>query len=148
MKIEVVKRYGEKEMRAEEQRLAAKHEDPAKAKRELLTQKCRNFDLVDDLMVLSALRHPDTEMTERVIFQSYQFYHEITPRRMELLEYISTRPVTSIKDLAIKLKRDYKNVYDDVKGLNQIGLVEYAKEGKNRRPYTLVDRIMITIGGK
>jgi predicted transcriptional regulator len=43
----------------------------------------------------------------------------------------------------MELKRDYKNVYDDVKALEKYGLVEFIIEGKNKRPITKIETISV-----
>ena len=57
------------------------------------------------------------------------FLKYITPRRYELLERLHRSGALSIRALAKLLQRNYKNVYDDVKLLEQIGLVEKNIDG-------------------
>jgi predicted transcriptional regulator len=62
---------------------------------------------------------------ERVYFHDVKtFLKYITPRRFELLEQLRQNGAMSIRALSKLLHRHYKNVYDDVKLLEQIGLVE------------------------
>ena len=44
----------------------------------------------------------------------------------------------SIRQLALQLERDYRNVYDDVQRLLELGLVE-IKDGKLHVPYDEID---------
>jgi predicted transcriptional regulator len=67
---------------------------------------------------------------ERIYFHDVQtFLKYITPRRFELLERLRQNGATSIRALSKLLLRNYKNVYDDVKLLEQIGLVEKDAAG-------------------
>ena len=67
---------------------------------------------------------------ERVYFQDIKtFLKYITPRRYELLDQLHRNGAMSIRALAMLLQRHYKNVYDDVKLLEQIGLIEKNKDG-------------------
>ena len=67
---------------------------------------------------------------ERVYFHDIKtFLKYITPRRYELLEQLHRSGALSIRALAKLLQRHYKNVYDDVKLLEQIGLVEKNDDG-------------------
>ena len=67
---------------------------------------------------------------ERVYFHDIKtFLKYITPRRYELLEQLHRSRALSIRALAKLLHRHYKNVYDDVKLLEQIGLVEKNDDG-------------------
>lgn len=70
------------------------------------------------------------EPVNRVYFQNLGTLLKIlTPRRLELLKTIHHKGDTSIRALAALLKRDYKNVYQDVKSLEAIGLIITAKSG-------------------
>jgi predicted transcriptional regulator len=50
----------------------------------------------------------------------------LTPGRWVLLKKLHQQGPASIRSLAKGLGRDYKNVYQDVKRLEQIGLIERA----------------------
>ena len=65
----------------------------------------------------------------------------LTPCRMELLKKIHELKPNSIKELAEKTGRDFKNVYNDLKVLSAIGLVEFREEGRSRRPYLPYDKV-------
>ena len=62
-------------------------------------------------------------------FASYsQLHSALTNKRMELLECVAQHEGMNIRKLAGQIGRDYKNVYDDVQLLIQLGLIE--KQGK------------------
>ena len=65
---------------------------------------------------------------------------------MELLEYVSSHNPKSVKTLAAELKRDYKNVYDDLLALQRYCLIEFIREGKNKRPVTRLTGIEVILG--
>jgi len=52
--------------------------------------------------------------------------------------------VASIQDLAAKLRRDYKNTYDDLAALKAWGLVAVLREGKNQRPVSHVTSLRVS----
>ena len=54
----------------------------------------------------------------------------LTPRRAELLAKIQEFKPESIKELADRIGRDFKNVYNDLQVLASIGLVDLEKEGR------------------
>jgi predicted transcriptional regulator len=81
--------------------------------------------------------------SEFLSFETFDMYLAITPKRMEILDYININEPRSVKDLAIGLDRDYKNVYDDLLGLSKIGLVNFIKIGRNKTPITRVDYIQV-----
>ena len=70
------------------------------------------------------------EPVNRVYFQNLETLLKIlTPKRLELLKTIHHKGDMSIRSIAAYLKRDYKNVYQDVKSLETVGLVITAKNG-------------------
>jgi len=66
---------------------------------------------------------------------------KLTPRRMELMDQISRHRVDSINELAIRIERDVKNVYNDLKTLESLGFVRLIKEGRRLVPDLLVKEI-------
>ena len=59
-----------------------------------------------------------------VTFLSFQAMTEtLSPRRLELLRYVRQHGAASMRDLAASLKRDYKNVHQDVRALEAGGLL-------------------------
>lgn len=51
-----------------------------------------------------------------------------TPARWTLLERLRAEGPLSVKELARRLQRDYKNVHSDVKRLVELGLIERRKD--------------------
>ena len=81
-----------------------------------------------------------------VYFTSFEAFRKIlTPKRLELLHTIKTRKPSSIHELARMAKRDVKNVADDVKYLEQIGLIEKKETDHKIAPMTKYDRIALEI---
>lgn len=73
---------------------------------------------------------------ERVYFHDVKtFLKYITPKRFELLDGLHHNGSMSIRALAKLLNRHYKNVHDDVKLLEQIGLVEKDEAGLYSVPW-------------
>src|SRR3989344_8246430 len=56
----------------------------------------------------------------------------ITGARIELLNVIREKKPNSIQELARFVKRDFKNVYMDVKFLQEFGLIELEENGARR----------------
>jgi predicted transcriptional regulator len=48
----------------------------------------------------------------------------LTPKRWELLKYVHSHSVRSVRALSVQLKRDYRRVHDDVEALATAGLLE------------------------
>jgi hypothetical protein len=66
-----------------------------------------------------------------------------TPRRIELLDTLSKQRFNSINNLASKIGRNVKNVYNDLKLLEKTGLIRLNKEGGRTSPEILVKEITI-----
>ncbi len=70
----------------------------------------------------------------------------LTPKRLELLDSLSSLQAKSINDLAQKIRRNVKNVYQDLQALKKLGFVVFKKRGKrNIIPETLVEEITFLI---
>jgi DNA-binding transcriptional ArsR family regulator len=70
----------------------------------------------------------------------------LTPKRIELLHTLATSRVESINDLAKKLRRNVKNVYQDLQILRKMGFVKLTKRrGRAIIPETLVREIAFII---
>jgi predicted transcriptional regulator len=59
----------------------------------------------------------------------------LTRRRLELLDVLGSNPGASIRGLAGRLGRDYKNVHGDVAVLVVLGLIERDAAGRLSAPY-------------
>lgn len=59
-----------------------------------------------------------------VTFLSFQAMTEtLSPRRLELLRHVRQHGAQSMRYLSVSLKRDYKNVHQDVRALEAGGLL-------------------------
>jgi len=73
----------------------------------------------------------------------------LTEKRLELLHVIKEQEPDSVYELAKILKRDIKNVNDDLELLKDIGLVSITKARKGRGrviPRVNYDKIQLEIG--
>jgi predicted transcriptional regulator len=119
---------------------------------------CGSPDKIDDYMLWQAIINHEKQLEQSPILSDQttitRFIEEITnhtsdpysiltPRRMELLEYVHKNNPVSVKELAAELKRDYKNVYDDLLALQKYQLLEFVREGKNKRPVSRLTAIEI-----
>jgi hypothetical protein len=70
----------------------------------------------------------------------------LTPKRIELLYQLATLRVDSINDLATKVKRNVKNVHQDLQILRKFGFVKIGKrKGRILIPETLVKEVTFLI---
>jgi predicted transcriptional regulator len=73
----------------------------------------------------------------------------LTPRRLELWHLIRDRKPASISDLAVLANRDFKSVYQDVRLLVAVGIVDLrriqGKGGKRLVPVSLADALTLEV---
>lgn len=81
-----------------------------------------------------------------IYFTSFEAFRKaLTPKRLELLHIIRTKKPSSLHELARITKRDIKNIADDVKYLERVGLVEKKAENKKITPIIKYDKIALEI---
>jgi len=85
-------------------------------------------------------------LAEEELHLEEEEYMLLTPRRLELLDFLGAEPVSSINDLAEKLGRDVKNVYTDLKILEKLGFISLREEGRSLVPEQIVFEINILLG--
>ena len=141
MQTEINKIYSDHQIKAEISRLEAKYTSLESLQQKLQIEKCSNPQQVDDFMVWKALCEEEVSITEKIVLKTLDIYLMMSPKRMEILDYLTNHSINSIKILAKELKRNYKNVYDDVKAMEEFGLVELVNDGRNKRPVTKIDTI-------
>jgi predicted transcriptional regulator len=73
----------------------------------------------------------------------------LTPRRLELWHLIRDRKPVSISNLAVLADRDFKSVYQDVRLLVAVGIVDlretHGKGGKRLVPISLADTLTLEV---
>ncbi len=86
---------------------------------------------------------PGEEPIHRLYFADHNtLFRALSPKRWELLRFLRKQGPMSIKRIATELKRDYKNVYDDVKHLSRLDLIQSHNNGTL---YVLWDEITIQL---
>ncbi|RLI22182.1 hypothetical protein DRO54_01755 [Candidatus Bathyarchaeota archaeon] len=85
-------------------------------------------------------------MVEEIYNFDSQQMSLLTPKRIELLYSLASLRIESISDLAKKLKRNIKNVYEDLQVLKKLGFIKFTRRGKrNVVPETLVEEITFLV---
>ncbi|MBW3022407.1 hypothetical protein KY328_05770 [Candidatus Woesearchaeota archaeon] len=72
-----------------------------------------------------------------------KFRKIFTPKRLEILNQLDKRNFSSIAALSRCLNRDIKNIYDDLKILENFELVKLRKNGKSTIPLLNVESVDI-----
>ena len=71
---------------------------------------------------------------------------QLTPLRVQILDYISGQQVNSINELAVNLSRDVKNVYTDLKILEKLGFIRFSLRGRGHVPELLIQELTFMLG--
>jgi len=73
---------------------------------------------------------------ERLYFQDLEtLLRLLTPRRLDALKLLHEAGGLSVRALAKRLSRDYKNVHRDMQALERVGLVERTQDGLLLAPW-------------
>lgn len=103
-------------------------------------------DVKDVVKRIEGGEHLKPVKEPEIYFTSFEAFRKaLTPKRLELLHIIKTQKPSSINDLARMLKRDIKNVAEDVKYLRQIGFIEVKGVEKKTMPVITYDKINLEI---
>jgi len=82
---------------------------------------------------------------EEIVELDWEKTRQLSPRRMQLLNYLSENHADSINKLSKNIGRDVKNIYNDLKILEQLGFLRLVKEGRRLSPELLVHEITILL---
>ena len=89
---------------------------------EIKNEKESARDFIDARHVAEKSKSPKAPIN-RICFQNLEtLLSTLTPRRLDLLRVMHDKGNMSIRALSATLNRDYKNVYQDIKILENIGL--------------------------
>ncbi|MCI0480705.1 MAG: hypothetical protein L0213_03855 [Candidatus Dadabacteria bacterium] len=102
--------------------------------------KCASPAQMDDLVIWKNLQ-AGAELVEEIVLDGPDIYGALSPRRVELVEYLAKHGAKSIRQLSATLKRNYKNIYDDLRALGAYDIVEFIPAGRSRQPACFVSSI-------
>ncbi len=102
--------------------------------------KCSSGSEMEDLMMWKYLKQGAT-MEEEIVFQNPDIHEVLSPRRMDLIDFLRKNEVSSIRKLSEALHRNYKNTYDDLIALEAFDIIELIPSGKSRTPICSVRSI-------
>ena len=143
MKIEIYKKYEEKDNEWMLNLLEKKYGNFEKLKKEVMINRCNNPNAVDDYILWKCLKKEE-KITERIIIEDSKFFNTLSARRTELIEFLNDSEYFSIREIAHGLKRNYKNVYDDIKALEDFFIIETVPFGRKKVPLGKIERIEIS----
>ena len=104
MQTEILKSYSKEQIKSEKIRLEKKYDSIENLHQKFSVNKCSNPDYVDDYMIWQALNEDDTKLTEKIVLRNTSIYQMMSPRRMEILDYLR-RSRTTFKQVSIIRKK-------------------------------------------
>jgi predicted transcriptional regulator len=78
----------------------------------------------------TAQRKPLRQPSESLYFENLATMLKVlTPRRLDTIRAVHEIGPVSVRALAVRMRRDYKNVHHDLQVLERVGLVTRSPEG-------------------
>ena len=133
MKVNITKNIDQKEAKNITEQWKKKYGSLASLQSKVTISKCASPEEVDNYIVWKYLTS-GAEMQETVSFENADIFEVFSPKRGEIMEFLANNEVSSIRELANKLRRNYKNVYDDLKALKKYELIELREVGRSLKP--------------
>jgi predicted transcriptional regulator len=133
MKINIIKKINEKERFNIMEEWKKRYGSMASLQHKVMISKCSSPEDLNNYITWKYLSS-GAELEETVSFENADIFEAFSPKRGEILEYLANNDVASIRALANKLRRNYKNVYDDLKALERYELVELRQSGRALKP--------------
>jgi len=92
--------------------------------------------MIDALEELRQMSKRMDDISRAMIIDPFSdgFFDVFTRKRMELVRAIMSESPRSIRDLAERVERDIKNVFNDLKLLQNCNIVEFEQKGRCKRP--------------
>ena len=83
--------------------------------------------------------HPVEQPIEPLYFEDLATMLKVlTPRQLEVLKAVHGMGLVSVRAVAGRMKRDYKNIHHDVQILERAGLVMRSPDGRLRVPWNKI----------
>lgn len=93
-----------------------------------------------------ALAGETVEKEEYIAVSSVEELNKLlSPKRIQLLNFLKRNKVNSVRELSEKIGRDYKNVYTDLKLFEKLGIIKFEKVNSNLVPKVLYDELDIKV---
>jgi len=105
--------------------------------------------MIDMLNEFKRVREQMDKLSKAMIIDPLNddFFEVFTKKRVELIRTIMDDQPKSIRALSIKVERDIKNVFDDLKLLHNFNIVEFEKNGKCKQPVVKKKTIIFNFSG-
>jgi predicted transcriptional regulator len=144
MKIKIIKKINQQQKKNKIESWKKKYGSMSSLQHKVGLSKCSSPEDVNTYITWKYLAS-GAEMEETVTFENADIFDVFSLKRGEILEFLANNEVSSIRELAIKLKRNYKNVYDDLKALSTYELVELREVGRALKPCSSASAVEVML---
>jgi hypothetical protein len=144
MKIKVVKRRKPSDIEDLLRSWERKYGSLVSLHQKILISKCTSPEQMSDYVMWKNLSQ-GAEFQDIIIMRDPDVFEIMSPKRMEMLEYLIANEVNSIRALAGALHRNYKNVYDDLKAMSKYELIDLVERGRSLKPSAAACKIEIIL---
>ncbi len=146
MKVKIIKKRSKADIQDMIKKWEKEYGTLSSLKQKVLISKCNSPEIMSDFVLWKYISQ-GAEFHDNTVVEDTDVFEVLSPRRAELLEYLMNNDVPSIKNLADRVRRNYKNVYDDLQALSKYGLVELNESGRSLKPCSVVTNIEISFEG-
>lgn len=112
----------------------------------------RSFDempngMFDPMEQFKKMSEQMSELSKALILNPFNddFFEVFTKKRMELVRSIMSNQPQSIRELANNVDRDVKNVFDDLKILQNVNIINFQDCGNCKKPVVSKKTIIFSL---
>ncbi len=142
MLFHITKNYRKSDMEIILRAIRRKHGRIEKVKKLLQVKKCAQPEIGEAFLYYLA---SDDNIVEEVIIEDRKVLNALTAKRFELIEFLNKNGPMPIKELAERVGRDYKNVYDDISALNRYFILNSIRYGRESVPVGVIESVEIKV---
>lgn len=140
MRVKILKKRNKFDIDNILEEFARKHGSLGSLHQRVLISKCSTPKQMSDYVLWKHLSS-GADLKDTIVVENSDIFNVLSPKRVELLEFLTNNEVKSIKSLAHRLHRNYKNVYDDLRALSKYDLIELRAVGRSVVPCSIVSEI-------
>ena len=143
MILKITRKYRKEDVEIIRKAIRRKYGRMEKVKKLMQIKKCTMPEVGEAYLYYLALE--DGEIEEEVTIEDKKVLNSLTAKRFEIIEFLNRHEPMSLKELSSRVKRDYKNVYDDVSALSTYYVLNTIRFGRESVPVGIIDSVEIRV---
>lgn len=144
MRLILKRKYRKEDVDVLKKSIRRKYGRIEKIKKLLQIKKCAMPDIGEAYLFYLTI-NDGAPVEEEVIIEDRKVLNHISAKRFELIEFLNSNKPMSLKELAGRINRDYKNVYDDVSSLSRYFVLNVVRYGRESVPVGAIEDIQLKI---